>query len=90
MRTQSAYAFIHKAAKLMGRRCIMVGLRVMVTNGYAARNINHDMLTYEVVPYGTTDVLVEVSPTMDNKEHIKQDTSPSMGLANHASVPFRF
>ena len=31
---------------------------------------------------------IEVSPTIDGKEAIKQDTSPSMGLANHASVPF--
>ena len=57
MRTQSAYTFIRKAAQANGSP---VYNGRAPGNGYEwpmpARNINHDMLTYEVVPYGTTDV----------------------------------
>ena len=57
MRTQSAYTFIRKAAQAQGSP--IYNSRAP-GNGYEwpmpARNINHDMLTYEVVPYGTTDV----------------------------------
>ena len=58
MRTQSAYTFIKKAAKANEPSPTYNGKAP--GNGYEwpmpARNINHDMLTYEVVPYGTTDV----------------------------------
>lgn len=58
MRTQSAYTFIRKAAEAHTPSPTYNSRAP--GNGYEwpmpARNINHDMLTYEVVPYGTTDV----------------------------------
>ena len=58
MRVTSAYYFIRKAA-LAQSTTPRYNSRAP-GNGYEwpmpARNINHDMLTYEVVPYGSTDV----------------------------------
>ena len=64
MRTQSAYTFIRKAAEAHTPSPTYNSRAP--GNGYEwpmpARNINHDMLTYEVVPYGTTDVFERFFP----------------------------